>query len=60
MKDMLRFGIMVAGLLFCFGCVDSAAPSTEETEAENQRLHDSAEYQQQMMGEREPEALFPN
>ena len=46
-KDMLRFGFLAAGLLFCFGCGGGEAPSTE---AETQQLYDSPDYEEQMMG----------
>ncbi|HRX77833.1 MAG: hypothetical protein H6821_14975 [Planctomycetaceae bacterium] len=48
MNRTFRFGVMLASLVFCFGCDSGPPPSTE---AETKAMNESAEYEKQMMGE---------
>jgi hypothetical protein len=48
LKNLLRFGVVVAGLLFCLGC-DSGPPPVE-AEAEAKQLNESPDYEAEMMG----------
>jgi len=48
LKNLLRFGVVVAGLLFCLGC--DSGPPPAEVEAEAKKLNESPDYENEMMG----------
>lgn len=58
MKNILSFGVVVAGLLFCLGC--DSGPPPAEAEAEAKKLNESTDYEKEMMGEMSGEADAAN